>query len=118
MCTPVLRPDSSGAVVLFNGADRASGSRSLTEIVRRVPSGTGNSPKERNVSDAPTEPTPVESPAPTAPYDWGGFAASAAVWPAAGGSEGPAGPPPAPPGGPPPPAPPPPPGGGAAGLGG
>ncbi len=77
-------------VVLFNGADRASGSRSLTEIVRRVPSGAGNRPKDRNVSDAPTEPTPVESPTATAPYDWGGFAASAPVGPAAAPPEAPA----------------------------
>ena len=66
---------------LFNGADQWSGSRSLTEIVRRVPSGTGNIAMERSVHEDPTQPTPSGLSVRIAPYDWGGFAASAPVGP-------------------------------------
>src|SRR5512138_2734762 len=99
MCTPVLRPASVGEVGrLFNGADRRSGSRSLTEIVRGVPSDISNVAMEWSVQEHPTEPTLTGPVVRTAPYDWGGFAASAPVGPArvapANGSATPTPPPP------------------------
>ena len=59
MCTPVLRPVSSGAGRPVQRSGPESGSRSLTEIVRRVPSGDRSPAARSTVSEGPTEPTPI-----------------------------------------------------------